>query len=164
MQTGLEKEFLDLLNQNIGIVHRVCLIYFRNDPALREDTRQEIIYQLWKSYPNFRSQSKFSTWMYKVSLNTALAALREKKRIPDSEPWQIRYDNIPDHPLPTDEIGLLYDAIASLSAIDKALILLYLEENTYDEISGIVGLSKTNVSVRLVRIKRELEKKLKKNN
>ncbi|MEO6167522.1 MAG: sigma-70 family RNA polymerase sigma factor [Chitinophagales bacterium] len=166
MNSSMHDQFLKDLNQNIGIVHRVCTTFFFNDWGEREDVLQEIMYQLWKSYPHFNGASKFSTWMYKVSLNTAITHVRKSKRAPEKEKLTDKYNQIAEsnEQLHTEEkMKLLYAGIHTLSAIDKSIILLYLEENSYDEIASITGLTKTNVSVRLVRIKKSLEEKLKSN-
>jgi RNA polymerase sigma-70 factor (ECF subfamily) len=123
------------------------------------------MYQLWKSYPNFHGESKFATWMYKVALNTAITHVRKSKRAPSMERLTDHYDQIADSHEPVErevKMNLLYAGISTLTAVDKAIILLYLEENNYDEIATITGLTKTNVSVRLVRIRKALEQKLKK--
>jgi RNA polymerase sigma factor (sigma-70 family) len=159
-----EQKFIRELNQHAGIVHRVCRIYF-GDPADREDVYQEIIYQLWKSYPSFQGESKFSTWMYRVALNTAIGQLRKDKRTIAKEPLHDHLAEITPYQQSEAEerMKLLYSAINTLSLIDKAIILLYLEDNSYDEIAMVAGLTRTNVSVRLVRIKKKLEEKLKDN-
>ena len=123
----------------------------------REDLFQEICLQLWRSYPNFRNESKFSTWMYRVALNTAISAIRKTKT---ELHFEQLHDNDRIETEPSDEkeqVKLLYRAISKLNRIDKALILLWLEEKSYDEIAAIMGTTKGNVSVKLVRIKRKLE-------
>ncbi len=160
MRKEAETSFLANLNQNIGIVHQVCHTYFRRDAMEREDVFQDIMYQLWKSYPHFKGESKFSTWMYKVALNTAITHIRRKTRVPQNE--ELTESVAPVLPINeqmsrVEEVRLLHEAIAALTDIDKAIILLHLEDQNYDEIASITGLTKTNVSVRLVRIKRTLK-------
>ena len=159
MHKEAETSFLENLNQNMGIVHQVCHTYFR-DAMEREDVFQDIMYQLWKSYPQFKGESKFSTWMYKVALNTAITHIRRKTRAPQNaeltEP-AVRVPHIDEHMSRVEEVRLLHEAIAALTDIDKAIILLHLEDQNYDEIASITGLTKANVSVRLVRIKRALK-------
>jgi len=162
MQNLTEDIFIDDLNRNIGIIHKICNIYF-NKPDDRQDACQEILYQLWKSYPAFKGEARFSTWMYKVALNTAITYARKGSREPRKE---VLPDNF-NHPIENNEqrdinekMSFLYSAINGLSGMDKAITLLYLEDNSYDEIAGITGLTKTNVSVRLVRIKITLKEKL----
>lgn len=164
MNSEQEIQFVKLLNEHSGIIHRVCRIYF-DDPVDREDVFQEIIYQLWRSYPSFQGDSKFSTWMYRVALNTAIGQFRKEKKSIQKEPLSDRLSEItPVENSDTEEqLKALHVAINTLSLVDKAIILLYLEDNSYEEIASVTGLTKTNVSVRLVRIKNKLEEKLKEN-
>ncbi len=162
MKEQLEKEFIDDINENLGIVHKVANIYFMNSEE-REDVIQEMLCHLWKGYPSFRGHSKFSTWMYWVCLNTAITYLSKSKRnkhVPLSHQHIQVGDEIGSEP--NETLALLNKAIENLSQINKGIILLYLEDLSYEEIAHITGLSKSNVSVRLVRIKKELEKELKK--
>jgi RNA polymerase sigma factor (sigma-70 family) len=140
---------------------KVCRLYFV-DPDEPEDVLQEMMYQLWRSYPHFNGLSKFSTWMYSVSLNTALT-YRRKNKNKINEPLSVNHFQVAD-PVTGTDVGttLIQEAIATLSSINKAIILLYLENMSYEEIATITGLSRSNISVRLVRIKRELEIELKK--
>jgi RNA polymerase sigma factor (sigma-70 family) len=163
MHTETEISFLANLNQNMGIVHQVCHTYFRRDALEREDVFQDIMYQLWKSYPQFKGESKFSTWMYKVALNTAITHIRRSTRAPRNAELTesvARAPHINEH---MSRVHLLHEAIAALTDIDKAIILLHLEDQNYDEIASITGLTKANVSVRLVRIKRALKNHLQRN-
>ncbi|WP_321371097.1 sigma-70 family RNA polymerase sigma factor [uncultured Draconibacterium sp.] len=151
-----KKEFSELIEKHQAIIHKVTMVY-TNGPADREDLFQEICLQLWRSYSNFREEAKFSTWMYRVALNTAISDIRKKNR--DLHFEQL-HDNDRIETEPSDEkeqIRQLYRAISKLNRIDKAIILLWLDEKSYDEIASILGISKTNVSVKLVRIKRKLE-------
>lgn len=163
MNKNLEDQFLNDLNNHIGIVHRVCNVYFKDNDE-KSDLYQEIIYQLWKSYPRFNRESKFSTWMYKVAMNTAINQIRKSSRSIKQEPLP---DQLPEIPATNEEakseekMKMLYAVINQLSPIDKAIILLYLDDNSYDQIADVTGFTKTNVSVRLVRIKKKLERKLK---
>lgn len=149
-------EFSQLIEQHQAIIHKITMVY-ADGRSNREDLFQEICLQLWRSYPNFRSESKFSTWMYRVALNTAISDIRKKKT-------DIHFEQLHDNDRLQTETSdekeqekLLYQAISKLNRIDKAIILLWLEEKSYDEIASILGISKTNVSVKLVRIKRKLE-------
>jgi RNA polymerase sigma-70 factor (ECF subfamily) len=161
-----ETSFVANLNQNIRIVHQVCHTYFPRDRLEREDVFQDIMYQLWKSYPQFKWESKFSTWMYKVALNTAITSIRRSTRTPRNKELTESVARAPDlneHMSRGEELNLLHEAIARLTDIEKAVILLHLEDHNYDEIASITGLTRTNVSVRLVRIKRALKDYLQKN-
>jgi len=163
MRRITEDKFVEDINQNIGIIHKICNIYFSDDDD-RKDACQEILYQLWRSYPGFKGDAKFSTWMYKVALNTAITYSKKGSReVPtdmQTGNWeQLAANNEQQHI--NERLALLYAAINTLSVTDKAITLLYLEDNSYDEIAEITGLTKTNVSVRLVRIKKNLKEKLK---
>jgi RNA polymerase sigma-70 factor (ECF subfamily) len=163
MKAERETSFLMDLNRNIRIVHRVCRTYFYRNAVEREDVFQDIMYQLWKSYPQFKGESKLSTWIYKVALNTAITHVRRDTRRPQSAELRESIphsSDINDDVSRNEEVHLLYDAIDTLAAVDKAIILLHLEDQSYDEIASITGLSKTNVSVRLVRIKRSLKDRI----
>lgn len=156
------EEFITQINQNLGIAHKVRRIYFQDNEE-GEDVLQEMMYQLWRSWPTFDGRSKFSTWMYSVCLNTALTyrrkSTKEKNESLSAEHHHIADpDNSAEH---QEDLKRLFDAIAILSPLNKAVVLLYLEDMRYDEIASITGLTRSNVSVRLVRIKKELETLLK---
>ena len=156
VQKTSKREFSELIEKHQGIIHKITMVY-ANGRANRQDLFQEICLQLWKSYPNFREEAKFSTWMYRVALNTAISNVRHEKRNPDFEQL-LETDRIEDEGADEKEkVSLLYRAISKLNRIDKAMILLWLEEKNYEEIASIMGTSKKNVSVKLVRIKRKLE-------
>lgn len=154
----MEDKFIELINQNIGIAHKVCNIYFQ-DVDDREDVVQEMLYQLWRSYPNFRENAKFSTWMYTVCLNTAVTYFKKnKKKKEETAPlYYYHLDNERDED-DEENMLLLHQLIQNLSPLNKSIVLLFLEGIKYDEISAITGLSKTNIGVRMVRIKIELKK------
>jgi len=160
MTEKLDHRFLESINENLGIAHKVLRVYFQ-DAHDQEDVLQEMMYQLWRSYPCFDGRSKFSTWMYKVCLNTALTMKRNHKRKRNQALSWAHYEIAAETPENKEEaINLLLNAIAILSPLNKAIVLLYLENMSYEEIASVVGLSRSNVSVRLVRIKKELETQL----
>jgi len=150
----MEKEFTELLYQNQGIVHKICSLYFYNR-ADKEDYKQELIIQLWKAYPSFNNQSKFSTWMYRVCLNASIDILRKEKAQPKFV--KIDHHSIEATTEPNSDKNAnqekLYQAINKLSNIDKAIITLYLDEFSYKEIAEIMGISETNTGVKINRIK-----------
>jgi RNA polymerase sigma-70 factor (ECF subfamily) len=149
------ESFGELIEKNQKILHKVCRVYIDN-PYDREDLFQEICLQLWRSYPSFREEARLSTWIYKVALNTAISTLRKRNRNIVTVSLKNR-DMIQSTELDEKENAeLLHRAITMLSRIDKAIILLWLEERSYEEISEILGISKSNVSVKLVRIKKKL--------
>lgn len=132
----------------------------------REDIFQEIVLQLWKSYPTFQAKSKVSTWIYRVALNTIFNKKRKEKTLPVKEFLSDDFWEIPapadDHQLHLEESSqALHSAIQQLSETDRAMVLLYLDEHSYDEIGRILEMSKTNVSTRINRIKIKLAKLMK---
>ena len=151
-----KKKFSALIEKNQGLIHKVTLVY-ANSPADREDLFQEICLRLWRSYADFREESQFSTWMYRVSLNTAISAVRKRKNSPVFSPLEVETPIAAEPSTNTAGIALLYDAISKLRPIEKAIILMWLEEKGYEEIASIVGITKSNLSVRLVRIKKKLK-------
>lgn len=160
MQKELEAKFLSDFEQNQNIVHKVCRIYTANRDA-HNDLFQEITIQLWKAYPKFRGDAKFSTWMYRVALNTAISLYRKSTRqiktldISDVA-YKIKSVDYDD----TEEVQLkaLYTAIRGLNDIDKALIFLYLEDKPYKEISVTLGITEVNARVKMNRAKDKLKK------
>ena len=158
MNKELEHKFVTELESNQNIVHKVCSLY-TNDRDSHNDLFQEITIQLWKAYPKFRGEAKFSTWMYRVALNTAITLYRKsKRRIKtqdfDSVIYKIKTDEYDD----TEEkqLKLIYDAVKQLGDIDKALVFLYLEDKNYTEIAGTLGITEVNARVKMNRIKNKL--------
>lgn len=154
MPNDIDNTFLTLINENLGIAHKIARVYF-DDPFSREDVVQEMMFQLWRSYPSFDNRSKFSTWMYRVCLNTALTHFARAKRIP-SERLADHHHNIPDAESASDAMDAMFAAISSLSKLNRAIVLLYLEGMSHEEIGSVTGLSQKNVGVRLFRIRKEL--------
>jgi len=154
----LEKEFLEIIQKNQGIIHKVCSFYCDSDDD-RKDLFQEIVAQLWKSFPSFRKESKFSTWMYRVALNTAITSFKKTKRRPDQN--KLTYDNLqlvdemPDQET-EENIKLLHRAITRLTGIEKSIILLFLENKSYEDIAEITGITQNYVRVKMNRIKKKL--------
>ncbi|MCY7359752.1 MAG: sigma-70 family RNA polymerase sigma factor [Rudanella sp.] len=156
----MEKEFIELINRHPGILYKVCRAYGQQE-ADRQDLYQEIVLQLWRAFPMFRQQANASTWMYRVAMNTAISDYRKGKRTHPTIPFSQLITTLPDlsdeDTLPA-EISQLYEAINQLGKIEKALILLYLDDKRYDEIASIMGITKSNVGVKLNRVKAKLEK------
>lgn len=161
METAPLKEiFTVLIIENEMIINKICRIYTSGREDF-EDLRQEIVYQLWKSFPSFRNDSKVQTWMYRVALNTALYFKRKNKSalINLDKQYDIEDDSEVDSN--KDELyDKLFKAIKKLNNLERAIIFLYLENCTYSRIGEIVGLSEKNVSVKLTRIKESLRKQL----
>jgi len=155
----LEKEFLHIIKKNQGIIHKVCNIYCDAEED-RNDLFQEIVAQLWKSYPTFRHESKVSTWMYRVGLNTAITHFKKSKRRPDRN--QLSYENLQfadvSYDFETEEqIKILQKAVSQLTGVEKSIILLFLEDKKYEEIAEITGITQNYVRVKMNRIKKKLK-------
>lgn len=158
----MEKEFIELIKNHEGILHKICNIYFFRNPY-REDYYQEMLIRLWKSFPDYNNQSAFSTWLYRVALNTAIDIIRKQNLQPKhTELSKIEY-SIPelDHNIESDKKEKLYQAINYLSDVEKSIIILYLEDYSYKEIAEIIGLSESNTGVKINRVKIQLIKILK---
>ncbi|TDT37145.1 RNA polymerase sigma-70 factor (ECF subfamily) [Maribacter spongiicola] len=158
MNKELEHKFVTELQDNQNIVHKVCTLY-TNDRDSHNDLFQEITIQLWKAYPKFRGEAKFSTWMYRVALNTAITLYRKRKRRIDTADYEsIIFKIKADEYDETEELQLklMYKAVKQLNDIDKALVFLYLEDKNYAEISETLGLTEVNARVKMNRIKTKL--------
>ena len=153
-----EAQFLQLIDQHQGIIHKICRLY-RDSVQDREDLFQDIVFQLWKAASGYEGRSKFSTWMYRVALSTAISSYRKKKPA-------IRYtESLPEKPEtvyePDEQREQLFRALKQLDDGDKALIALYLEGLNYQEIAAITGITENNVGVKLNRIKKKIQQLLK---
>lgn len=160
MNNDLEQSFVQQLQANQNIIHKICRLYTAGDDA-HKDLFQEITIQLWKAYPKFRGESKFSTWAYRVALNTAITLYRKKTRSVST----IEFENTKhfirqeDYNYEEEEqIKLMYKAVYQLNDIEKALIFMYLEDKDYEEISETLGISEVNARVKMNRIKGKLKK------
>ena len=160
-----EKQFEQHIKENELLIYKVCRIYAYT-AADREDLFQEIIVQLWKSVPKFQGQSKFSTWVYRVALNTAISDFRKKKRsvpVSSTEGASIEIGQEPGNDIEKHEqADALYAAISQLTEIDKAIVMLYLENKSYEEMEDILGISQGTLRVKMTRIKEKLRQLAKK--
>lgn len=151
-----KKAFDELFEKHKGIIYKVSMLYTKNRED-QEDLFQDICFQLCRSYNSYREEAQFSTWLYRVALNTAINQVRKNKKKSNAEAF---YENIHYASLTSEnndgQVNQLFKAISFLNKIDKALILLWLEEKSYEDIAEILGISKSNVSVKLVRIKKQL--------
>lgn len=155
----MEKDFLKDVNEHQGIILKVCSLYC-DDRQDNEDLFQEILLQLWKSYASFKGESKISTWMYRVALNTAITRLRKKKRRPDNERMASENFNVAERDNDRLDIQFgaeLQQAIDTLNRFDRALMMLYLDEKSYSEMAEIMGMTETNIGVKINRIKTKLK-------
>lgn len=157
-----EQLFIEQITDAQGIIHKVCRMYcFDNEH--RKDLFQEILIQLWKSYTSFRGDSKFSTWMYRVSLNVAIQDLRKVKKkqslFTSSEIFRDISEEKTDDP-DDENLRLLYAAISHLNKIEKAIMMLHLENKSNEEIAAIIGITQNYVRVKMNRIKVKLKNRL----
>jgi len=125
----------------------------------RKDLFQEILLQLWKSYPKFRKEAKISTWMYRVALNTSISSFKKKKRNSSKQTLSTNLEEIADKPYTfeyEEKLKILYKAIEKLSQVEKAIVMLYFENHSTEDIGEIIGITANNVRVKMNRIKRKL--------
>jgi RNA polymerase sigma-70 factor, ECF subfamily len=154
---SLEKEFEQRIKESQGLIYKICRMYTDNT-ADRQDLFQEIVIQLWKAYPKYQGRSKFSTWLYRVAINTAITGLRRQKDfIASYEPATLPTHHAEKNDLLEEaQVRLLYDAIRRLDEIDRALVMLYLEDRSYIEMEEILGISSGALRVRMSRVKDKL--------
>lgn len=155
-----ETTFLQLVKEHQKMIHKICNLY-GHTPHEREDLFQEIVVQLWKGYPGFRGDAKFSTWLYRVALNTAISGLRKKEKYiayvdPSILPTTLQ--DLNDTNTEQEQLHQLYEAIRKLGEIDRAVIMLYLEDRSYEEMEEILGITQNNLRVKMNRIKEKLRK------
>lgn len=153
--TNKEKEFTELLLQHQHIIYKVCLMYAQDKEDIA-DLYQETVYNLWKSYTTFENRSSFSTWLYRVALNTCISDLRRRKHH-EYVPLQLTDIDLPDNDPQAEMLNTLYSLVRCLNKLDRMYIVLWLDEKTYDEIAEIVGTNRNQVAVRLHRIKEKLK-------
>jgi RNA polymerase sigma factor (sigma-70 family) len=160
----METEFIILINKNKGLIYKVCNLY-ENDAENRKDLFQEIVIQLWKSFNNFQNKSNISTWIYRVALNTAISFFRKESKRPKSNSLSEMSIDIPDYQDDTEgNFNKMQEAISQLSEIERAVIFLYFEEKTYEEMAELLGISANNLGVKFNRIKQKISKIVKENN
>lgn len=154
----LEREFLSMIEENKKTIYKVSLMY-SDDSVHQQDIYQDIIVNLWTAFPNFRAESKLSTWVYRIALNTCVSELRRKNSKPLTTPLTYDIEQlIDDDGAYREQVKQLYCLINRLSQLERAVILLWLDENSYDEIGAILGISSSNVGVKINRIKEKLRK------
>ena len=151
-----EKEFAKIVRENKTTIYTVCYM-FSDDREEVEDLFQEVLIALWQGLDSFRGESKVSSWIYRVALNTCISADRKKRRRADSVRLDMKIDLFADTNDDTRQVQMLRSRIGKLGVFDRAIILLWLENLSYEEIGAIVGISAKNVSVRLVRIREQLK-------
>jgi RNA polymerase sigma-70 factor, ECF subfamily len=157
----MRSEYVNIVKENKGIIYKITKIYTdtRDD---QQDLYQEILYQLWKSFDTFNNNSKISTWIYKVALNTSLAYLNQKKRQPRRTDIEeiIHEGEDKQDSLMEDRIDQMYQLIKKLNEGERGMILLHLDGKSYEEISIITGFSVSNVGTKLNRIRLKLKNQI----
>ena len=156
-QTMTEREFEKMVREHKGTIYTVCYMFSQDNEEVA-DLFQEILINLWKGSGTFRGESSLNSWIWKVSLNTCISSDRKKKRLPKKEPLSMNINLFEDVDEGSRQSNLLRERISKLGPFDRAIVLLWLENLSYEEIGQIVGISTSNVSVRLVRIKEQLKK------
>jgi len=150
-----ENEFARIIREQKGTIYTVCYMFSNNKDEV-DDLFQEVLIKLWQGYPTFRGESKLSTWIYQVSLNTCISMDR-KKRSRKTQPLMEGIDLFDESDAGNKQTALLHQRIKRLQPFDRAIVLLWLEDMSYEEIGAIVGITSKNVSVRLYRIKEQLK-------
>ena len=152
---SLHSTFTNLVREHERIIYKICYMYADN-AADRQDLYQEIVLQVWRGYKSFRGDAKFSTWLYQVALNTAIAGLKKEKRSvlrTTADGW---LPDIADTETDTAQLELLHMAINQLNEIEKAVVMLYLDNKSYDEMEDILGIPNGALRVKMTRIKEKL--------
>jgi len=155
--SDFEKEFIELIRQNERLIYKVCSIYVSEEYPMA-DLYQEVVYNLWKGFPKFHNDCSVSTWMYRVALNTCITGIRKELRRPKHVPILELQENLIEPESMEENIREMYRLIYQLKTLERAIILLYLEEKPYREIADITGLTLNNVAIKLKRIKEKLKK------
>lgn len=156
-----QQEFLKIIETNKRLIFKICNSYCQNADD-REDLAQEIIFQLWKSWGNFNNDYKLSTWMYRIALNVAISFYRKERKTTSTISMGEHLIEIVDENLEEgleENLNALQQFINELKPLDKALMLLYLEEKSHKEIAEIIGITSTNVATKIGRIKEQLKQK-----
>ncbi|MDR7132294.1 RNA polymerase sigma-70 factor (ECF subfamily) [Algoriphagus sp. 4150] len=161
MESEVKIIFLGLIRQNQGIVNSLCRLYANSQEEMK-DYRQDVLLALWKSFPQFNQESKISTWMYRVALNTLISIQRKKKLVVLTEPFSESFDRKYHQDVGSDDdLLILQHAIGFLKPMDKAVVILYLEGYDNKEMAKMLSISESNVSTKLNRIKTQLRKTVK---
>ena len=152
---SLELDFSQIIREHKGTIYTVCYMFSKDEEEVA-DLFQDILMNLWKGFTGFRGESSARTWIYRVSLNTCISADRKKKRRGEILPLDMNINLFDDSAEDLKQIRMLQNRISRLGPFDRAIVLLWLENLSYDEIGAIVGITAKNVSVRLFRIKEQL--------
>lgn len=153
-----ENDFIRTIELHRGIIYKVCKMYCPAEDDC-QDLYQDIVAQLWKAWGGFRGDAKISTWIYRIALNTAISGFRKQKRNPlnnsvDAQEVELAQE---DGRKKKEDLEMLHMAISRLSEVEKAMVMLYLEDVSYEEISSIMGITQNNVRVKMLRIREKLK-------
>ena len=154
----LEKPFIALVTEYQRVIYKVCYMYATDEYTL-EELYQEAVINLWKAFPQFKEHSKVSTWVYRIAMNTCISYFRKSSVRPMTIPITFRMETtLADDSAQSGYLRELYRMISQLGKLDRALILLWLEDKSYQEIADVLGITKANVAVKINRIKEKLKK------
>lgn len=157
MEFSIEQAFITMLQTYERVIYKVCYLYATTNVSLN-DLYQEVVINLWRSYPKFRHDCKESTWIYRIALNTCISFVRKEKRLPEFVTLTHINDRIEEEDETQIMLKKLYRMINHLGQLEKSIIFLYLEEKSYEEIAETTGLTISNVATKLSRIKEKLRK------
>lgn len=154
----MKEEFIACIREHERIIFKVCKMYCRSSDD-EQDLFQDILLQLWKSFPTFKRDSKVSTWMYRVALNTAITQLRNEKKRPEQQTIDKDVLQIPNeiNDLKDENFDLMMTAIERLSNVEKAIMILYMEEHSYREMAEVMGMTESNIGFKINQIKTKLK-------
>ncbi len=154
--TDIEKDFLKMIRENERLIYKVCSFYVSEEQTIA-DLYQDVVYNLWSGFTKFRKECGFSTWIYRIALNTCISGMRKELKKPKSIPVSILQDVLVEPENINEQIKEMYRLIYQLKTMERAIILLYLEEKSYQEIADITGLTVSNVATKLKRSKQKLK-------
>jgi len=153
----LKEKFTRLVRENKSTIYSVCYM-FSQDYNEVNDLFQEVLIHIWKGIENFREDSKVSTWIYRVALNTCLLQERKKSREVEKVPLTMDINFFEDEDIRSLQVRQLHERINRLGLVDRAIVMMWLEDMSYDEIASVMGITPQNVGVKLLRIKEQLKK------
>ena len=151
-----EQQFAQLVREHKSTIYTVCYMFSHDEDEVN-DLFQETLINMWKGIDSFREQSKISTWIYRVALNTCLLQERKKKREVPKVPLSMNVNFFEDEDAKVAQVRQLHQRIGKLGLVDRAIVMLWLEGSSYDEIGAVMGISAQNVGVKLYRIKEQLK-------
>ena len=152
-----EERFAQLVQEHKGTIYTVCYMFSQDEDEVN-DLFQETLINMWKGIDSFRDESKISTWIYRVALNTCLLQERKKKKEVQKVPLSMNVNFFEDEDANIAQVRMLHQRIGKLGLVDRAIVMLWLEDMSYDEIGAIMGITPQNVGVKLFRIKEQLKK------